>query len=77
MAGGMYVVRELVARHRDYVLVDWAPSSRGIEYDKSWIPKENVSVEPGSNSITIHSGWFNVLPEMQAEDAVRFPGLGQ
>ena len=71
-----YVARGLVARHRDYVLVDWAPSSRNKEYSWSWIPKENLSLDPGSNSLTRHQNWFNSLPEMTAEEAGRFSGLG-
>jgi hypothetical protein len=73
--GRMYLVRRLIARHRDYVLVDWAPS-RQREYQNSWIPAENLSTDSASNSLTRHPGWFESLPEMSAEEAAEFHGLG-
>jgi len=71
----MWVVRGLVARHRDYVLFDWAPTGNR-EYAQSWVPMENISVAPGSNAMTSNPNWFLSLPEMQAAQAALFDGLG-
>ena len=75
MPGRMYAVRGFVARHRDYVLIDWEPS-RLREYPKSWVPLENLSVAPGSNALTRHRDFFELLPEMSADEASQYPGLG-
>ena len=75
MPGRMYAVRGLVARHRDYVLIDWEPS-RLREHPKSWVPLENLSAAPGSNALTRNQEFFELLPEIPADEASQYPGLG-
>jgi len=73
----MHDVRALVARYKDYVLVDWEPAGvRQREYAMSWIPVENISTAVGSNSLTSLQGWFESLPEMGPEEAALYRGLG-
>lgn len=77
MPGRQYEVSALLARHNDYVLVQWVPW-RGKPYPNSWVPVENLSHAPASNALTRHAGWFEALPEWSAAEAeaAQFRGLG-
>lgn len=62
-------MHELLARSGTQILVNWGP-----KYPPSWVPRENISERASENALGQHAGWFEVLPQMSAEEAVEYVG---